>query len=382
MNMLAMETKNTITDLEIKWAARLLTEHKNICYEHKIYDLATPLINISGSKNIQGSWDPESGTISISRRLIQTQPWHIVVEIFKHEIAHQYVSIKYNDADIHGGCFKKACEKLGVHPVFQKSSGDLHKDLQSFKGELPKAAQKMLNKVEKLMALGQSSNEKEAQAASRKANFLLNKYNLEQINTQNSSDIKYSVICHKKKRIESIQRAILAVLRNYYYMDSVTSYAYDQHDNTGYRSLVLIGNRETLKVAEYVYYFLFDTAQRLWQEYRKKKKAKRGDKVAFDMGFIKGIRNNHEAVFKKTELKINETSTSLPVRTLKDLMVQAQKENKKETSRLFPKLTNVRYGRCVVSSSAYKEGFKNGKNTVINKSMTTKGVELMGLLEN
>jgi len=66
---------------------------------------------------------------------------------------------------------------LGVHPTFIADRADYNKKLQLFKGELPADAQKMLKRVEKLMALGQSSNEAEAQSASRKANYLLNKYN-------------------------------------------------------------------------------------------------------------------------------------------------------------------------------------------------------------
>lgn len=79
--------------------------------------------------------------------------WDIVLEVLKHEMAHQYVSEFYNNADRHGKYFKKACATLGVHPTFIADRADYNKKLQLFKGELPADAQKMLKRVEKLMAL-------------------------------------------------------------------------------------------------------------------------------------------------------------------------------------------------------------------------------------
>ncbi len=245
---------------------------------------------------------------------------------------------------------------------------------------MPADAQKMLRKVEKLMALGQSNNEAEAQAASRKANYLLIKYNLQRINTgDDNPDIKYLTICHKKKRIESIQRALLSILKSYYYVNCLTSRTYHAQDDTVYKSIVLVGRKEVLKVAEYAYHFLIDTGQTLWQNFKKQSNAKRGDKLSFDMGFIAGIEHNHKMMFEHSEIKIN-SDISLPVKTIKLLMAQNQKENQVEVSRLFLKLRTVHYGRHQASSGAFKEGFKNGKNTHIKKGMTSSGTGVFGLL--
>ena len=363
-------------DLETKWAIRLLKEHKEICWQHGI-NLTTPVINISSGKQTDGYWSPRHRTISISRHLIKTEPWDIVLEVLKHEMAHQYVTDFYNDADKHGNYFRKACKKLGVHPAFVTNK-DYAAKLEDFKGRLPSDAKRMLTKVEKLMALGQSSNEAEAQAASRKANYLLNKYNLQRIEND-SPEIKYHTICHKKKRIESIQQAILSILQKYYYVSCISSHTYDFQDDAEYRSVVIVGKKEAIKVAEYVYHFLFDTAQTLWQEYRKKHKAGRGDKVSFDMGFIKGIENNHEKMLESSQIELNDDRL-LPVSTVKALVEQNRIKNQVEVSRIFPKLIKQYYGKHRPSSSAYKKGFKNGKNTHIKKGVTTRGGGISGFL--
>ena len=373
-----METKQ-IKNIEIRWALQLSREHEAISWQYGV-DLTTPTINISSGESRLGWWSSKTKTISISSHLINTEVWDLVLEVLKHEMAHQYVSEFYDNADVHGKYFKLACKKLGVHPAFVAGGKGYHERLQNFKGELPADAQKMLRKVEKLMALGQSSNQAEAQAASRKANYLLNKYNLQRINTcDDNPDIKYLTICHKKKRIESIQRALLSILKDYYYVNCLTSHTYHAQDDTVYKSIVLVGKKEALKVAEYAYHFLIDAGQTLWQNFKRQNNGKRGDKLSFDMGFIAGIKHNHKMMFENSEIKIN-SDISLPVKTVRSLMEQNQRENQIEVSRLFPRLRTIRYGRHQASSGAFKEGFKNGKNTHINKGMTSRGTGVSGLL--
>ena len=366
-------------NIESRWAAQLIKEHRDISWRCGA-TLTTPIINISSGKRTLGLWSDKNKTLSISGHLIKNEIWDIVLEVLKHEMAHQYVSEFYDNADKHGKYFKRACKILGVHPAFVAGSIDYDKNLQEFKGTLSANAQKMLKKVEKLMALGKSSNEAEAQSASRKANYLLNKYNLQQINTgDDNPDIKYLTICHEKKCIKSIQRAILSVLRNYYYVNCLTSNTYHAQNDMVYKSIVLVGRRESLKVAEYAYHFLLDTDQTLWQDFKKKNNAKRGEKISFDMGFIAGIEHNHKIMFEDSGMKINN-NPSLPVKTVKSLMEKNQEDNQIEISRLFPKLRTVKYGRHQISSGAFKEGFQNGKNTHINKGMTYKGKETFKLI--
>ncbi|MCP3944887.1 MAG: DUF2786 domain-containing protein [Desulfobacteraceae bacterium] len=372
--------KNCLKDIEIMWAAQLSREHKDLSWRYGV-DLVTPIINISSGEKLLGWWCSETKTLSISSYLIKTEVWDIVLEVLKHEMAHQYVSEFYDNADVHGKYFKLACKKICVHPAFVTGDMDYDKKLQAFKGELPVDAQKMLQKVEKLMALGQSSNEAEAQAASRKANYLLNKYNLQRINIGNDDpNIKYLTICHRKKRIESIQRAFLSVLRDYYYVNCLTSYTYHAQDDMTYKSIVLIGKKEALIVAEYVYLFLLDTAKTLWQDFKKKNGVKNNEKISFDMGFTAGIKDNHKLMFENSGIKVNG-DICLPVKVVRALMGQNHEENRKEEHRLFPKLKSVRYGRHQASSDAFKEGFEKGKTTHIKKGVTSCKTGIAGLLD-
>lgn len=368
-----------IEDLEMRWAAQLSREHKTIAWRYGV-NLTTPTINISSGKKRLGWWCSRTRTLSISSYLIKTQTWDIILEVLKHEMAHQYVTDVYNNADSHGKFFKLACQKLGVHRAFAGSGRNYDKGLQEFKGELAPEALRMLGKVEKLMALGQSGNEAEAHAASRKANYLLNKYNIgSPFSDDENPDIKYLTICHKKKRIESIQRAILSILKQYYYVDCLTSGTYHAKDDTTYKSVVLVGKEEALRVAEYTYYFLLDTSRTLWQIFIKTQAASRTDKLSFDMGFIAGVEHTHKKMFECSEMN-SGSDPSLPVKIVKALMAQSRKENQIEVSRLFPKLKAIRYGRHQTSSDAFKEGYKNGKSLHIKKGLTNSDTNISGFL--
>jgi len=372
--------QDKIKDLEVRWAIQLKREHEDICYQQRI-SLPSPMIAIVDGKNRLGYWTSHNQTISISRHLIKNNPWEIVMEILKHEMAHQYVSVYFNDADVHGHGFQTACNILGVHPAFAGAGNPQEEHLAAFKGNLPQKAQTLLRRVEKLLALGQSSNEAEARAASRKASYLLNKYNLDRIAKADTdtSDIRFIYLHSGKKRMETIEKIILRFLEDFYFVDCVSTSIYDAQTDEQYKAGVLIGKQEALVVAEYVYRFLLDTSRKLWQDFRKKNAGQKTGKVAFDSGFIKGIRTNHEKMFKKPEDAATPGDTSLPIAAVKALRVQCRAENHREKMRLFPRL---RKGRSYyyTDENAFQQGMEQGRKTHIHRPVEHHTTGITGLL--
>jgi hypothetical protein len=372
--------QNKTKDIEVCWAKQLQKEHGRICYQQSV-SLPTPVVGIVAGKNRLGYWTPGNQTISISRHLIESNPWEIVLEIFKHEMAHQYVSEYLDNADGHGKGFKTACDILGVHPAFAKSGCHREEHLAAFKGTLPQKAQTLLRRVEKLLALGQSSNESEARAASRKANYLLNKYNLDRIARDDidCSDTRYLYLRTGKKRMESIEKLILSFLEEFYFVNCVAATIYDAQTDEEYKAGVLIGKKEALVVAEYVYRFLLNTSRSLWQNFREKHAGQRTGKVAFDSGFMKGIRSNHEMMFKEhNDAKING-DTSLPVAAVKALRIKCRTENNFEKTRLFPRLRKDRTS-FRMDKNAFFQGMEQGKKTHIHRPVEHKKTGITALL--
>ena len=356
---------------DIEYSKQLFKEFEDICYFHDV-SMETPNINISDAKTHFGSWDPTSRTLSISRYLIKTYPWHVVIEVLKHEMAHQYVTDILKTRSGHGPLFQQACQKLGVHPQFARSGGNISSDMMCLHKALSPDAEKMTKKVEKLLSLATSDNEHEAQLASKKANDLIQKHNLNRLKRNNfrkNDQVTYIVITHKKKRIESIQKSLLAILRDFYFVNTVTTNLYDAQDQLAYRSMVLFGTPENLQVAEYVYHYLFRSVKSLWNENRIKFGYTRKDKVSFDMGFTRGIR----ARLEQTQLKdaVADTGTKTMAITSSTLVSIMKQKNKTEVKRVFPKLKKSTYGSHF-KGSAYKNGYKNGKSTLIKKAIHKK----------
>src|SRR5258708_25540671 len=53
--------------------------------------LRAPTLELAGGRTTLGRWVPETRTLEISRSLVLEHPWGAVVEVLKHEMAHQYV---------------------------------------------------------------------------------------------------------------------------------------------------------------------------------------------------------------------------------------------------------------------------------------------------
>lgn len=142
---------------------------------------------------------------------------------------------------------------------------------------------------------------------------------------------------------------------------------------------VLIGKKESLVVAEYVYWFLLNTSKDLWQDFRKKHPGQRAGKVAFDIGFMRGIQFNHEMMFKDHNVKINGDA-SLPVAAIKALRIRCQAENSYETKRLFPQTRKGGKTSFRMDRTAFTQGLVDGKNTHINRPVEHKKTGTSALL--
>jgi hypothetical protein len=180
--------------------------------------------------------------------------------------------------------------------------------------------------------------------------------------------------------METIEKLILGFLEKFYFVDCVIATVYDAQTDSEYKAGVLIGKKEALVVAEYVYRFLLNTSRALWQDFRKNHAGRRTGKVAFDSGFMKGIRSNHEMMFKAHDDAEIIRDTSLPVAAVKALRVQCRAENTLEKARLFPRLRKNRTS-FRMDETAFLHGMEQGKNTHIHRPVEHKTTGITALLD-
>src|SRR5687768_14795632 len=77
--------------------------------------LRPPVVAYADAETRLGEWRPATRTMAISPVLVEEQPWGVVVEVLKHEMAHQYVSevLQVFDEPPHGPAFRRTCERYG-----------------------------------------------------------------------------------------------------------------------------------------------------------------------------------------------------------------------------------------------------------------------------
>jgi hypothetical protein len=156
-------------------------------YEWKttIYRYARELYNTLQMPNFQiydmaewGRW--EGGTVqclSLSWALVLGHPWYAVVDVLRHEMAHELTEYFYGPGveAPHGPLFQKTCRMLRANPAASSTFPLL--DRLVFHPEEEESAH--VAKIRKLLSLATSSNVNEAEAALLKAQELMAKYHVE-----------------------------------------------------------------------------------------------------------------------------------------------------------------------------------------------------------
>src|SRR5258706_12604080 len=80
--------------------------------------LRPPIFAFTDAGARLGRWLGSERTLEISRPLLTQQSWGIVIEVLKHEMAHQFVDevLGLGDEVAHGPAFRQVCEERGIDP--------------------------------------------------------------------------------------------------------------------------------------------------------------------------------------------------------------------------------------------------------------------------
>jgi hypothetical protein len=172
-------------------------------------------IELSDSKTRLGRWVPETRTIEIARVLAFGQPWGVVVEVLKHEMAHQYVHevLKVTDETAHGPVFRELCERLGI----DSSASGMPVPSGGTTGE----DSRVLERIARLLALAESSNVHEAQAAMSAAQRLMLKHNLESIASRMPRRYSFRHLGKPTGRVSESERLLGTILSEHFFVEVI-----------------------------------------------------------------------------------------------------------------------------------------------------------------
>jgi hypothetical protein len=236
--------------------------------------LKTPTIELVPGRSTLGRWMPATRTIEISRPLVLEQPWASAVEVLKHEMAHQYVHeiLGETDQTPHGRAFREACARLGIDA---RASGVPDGEPPSRDGSEPQqeppqpAEDRIVERIARLLALAESPNQHEAEAAMAAAQRLMLKHNLDAVHTRHPRDHGYAHLGKPTGRVLEHERLVAMILGKHFFVEAIWIPVYRPLAGKRGSVLEICGTKSNLAIAEYVHGFLHATGERLWTVHKR-----------------------------------------------------------------------------------------------------------------
>jgi len=253
--------------LDVELIAALLRELANTWREingnHFRGRMRPPAFVLSDVGSRLGQWNGATRTLSIDRGLVLERPWSVVREVLKHEIAHQFVDevLRVRDQAAHGPAFLDVCRRFGIDaaatglPVAPAGGED---------------GSAVLRRITRLLALAESPNVHEAEAAMKAAQRLMLKHNIDARVAAAREGYAFVQLGVPRRRVEAAEHVLAGILSRHFFVESIWVPSYLPAEGRGGRVLELCGTVSNLQVASYVHGFLLETAARLWREHKRK----------------------------------------------------------------------------------------------------------------
>ncbi|MFH7326719.1 SprT-like domain-containing protein [Desulfurivibrio sp. C05AmB] len=367
-----------------QWQRQLVREHEQLSAYYGL-KLPTPLLVIGAAAGRAGSWraEPGPGVLEIAAWLIGRHGWDVVLEVLKHEMSHQYVAqvMGRGHEPPHGPAFQEACRRLGVHPLFRRAQSEIPRLLPGNRSPAS-ATLPVMAKIEKLLALAASANEHEATLAMAKAGDLMRRHNLERLADpagQNpvAAAYDYLVISTGRRRRPPHHAHLAAILQDFFYVKTISYPLYDSRHDQCHQVLELLGARENLAVAEYVYQFLAGQLPRLWQRYRLEGGAPGRARNSYYIGVLNGFREKlrqQETTRGGRELTLEamaDQGWSAPGAnaTCSSLVCAGDRGLQEFLAARYPRLRKIRGKGTRLYADTYQAGRAEGRKIVIRKGI-------------
>ena len=222
-----------------------------------------PALALSDVGSRLGQWNSTTRTLSIDRTLVFERPWSVVREVLKHEIAHQFVDeiLKVHDEVAHGPAFEDVCRRFGI----DAAATGMPAAPASSEGGSP-----VLRRISRLLALAESPNVHEAEAAMKAAQRLMLKHNIDARVAAAREGYAFVHLGVPRQRVEAAEHVLAGILAHHFFVEAIWVPSYLPSEGRSGRVLELCGTLSNLEVASYVHGFLLETSERLWREHKQR----------------------------------------------------------------------------------------------------------------
>jgi len=318
----------------------------------KLKNLSVPfqLVVFEGKK--LGYFCATTSRIAINKALLYQATTHTLKNIIRHELAHLIAYYEFRDRTPHGAAFHEVCKRYNWDREVSLATVNLDEANREHIGDLQ--AERLINKISKLLSLSKSDNKNEASLAMIRANELMLAHNLTHLNTACSSNEEleetYIIqLCEGAKVTEKI-RAISQILSHY------MVYPVFNHGRGSY-ILEITGTKENTELGEYLYHYLDRQFDHLW-------------KVAQINDELKGMREKNSFMRALSHSILNNLKTSEKMNSKgstngKKEMTTLNNQLMLHVQRAYTNLTTTR-SQAGIDRSAFEAGSRAGKDFSIN----------------
>jgi hypothetical protein len=254
--------RSLYVDLSAALLRELSDTWREINANHFRGRMRPPVLALSDVGRRLGQWNSATRTISIDRKLVFDQPWSVVREVLKHEIAHQFVDeiLKIHDQSAHGPAFEDVCRRFGI----DANATGMPASLAGSDSGSP-----VLRRIARLLALAESPNVHEAEAAMKAAQRLMLKHNIDAGVAAAKEGYAFIHLGVPRQRVEASEHVLAGLLARHFFVEAIWVPSYQANQARGGRVLELCGTLANLEVASYVHGFLLETGERLWREHKR-----------------------------------------------------------------------------------------------------------------
>jgi hypothetical protein len=247
-----------------------------------------PVLALDDATTRFAAWMPATRTLTVSRSFLRQASWVAVREVLRHECAHQYVSevLGVRDETAHGETFRKVCAERGIDAA---AAGVIDGVLVT--GAAGAVAddevERVLRRVEKLLALAQSDNPNEAEAAADAARRLMLEHNL----AARGRPRRYVVrtLGQPVTRMHAHEKLLGALLSNHYFVEVLIVRAWCHEAARIGTILEVSGTPENVEMATWVHAFLHGAAERCWRDEQGRRGLAGRERLPFFAGFMTGV---------------------------------------------------------------------------------------------
>ncbi len=276
---LRMTSDSFRADAERILVHELLRTWRELNRTHFENTLRPPVLTLVDARATLGRWIPDGRILEISRPLVMEHLWGSVVEVLKHEMAHQYVFevLKVSEGPAHGPVFQRVCERLAIDGR-----------ARGLPAPTPTDDDRIVRRIKRLLALAESDNVHEAQAAATAAQRLMLKYNIELLDA-GPRGYGFRQIGRPKARTPAHEKQVAGILAAHFFVEAIWVPAFDTQSSTRGWVLEICGTPENLEIASYVHGFLLETADRLWARHRRENATGNKDRRRYLLGVMMGF---------------------------------------------------------------------------------------------